>query len=515
MIFFGGHPRPPGFGPLPRGLAVAAMAAVTVVPLAASAAGAAPAAPTAYALYGSAQPLRWVGSPPVSDLVAPFVEGRTGNLPLAHAEARLAEPDEKTATLSGDAIEGLTCTGYNQNTCKDPFLASAVADHPARSVDARHAEQSASFSGPEGKWPGNIQAVTDCAGHCGQQLVTSLGRASASSGKLPGYVRIGSSSASQELNMDDKGRLVSSARSELKNVSIGPNAEVRFSSLLTTAQGFGSGAPNAKDGKADVRITDFVILDNPVELTRAGLRLANPGPSEQEAYDGAKVLLQKLRERGIVLELPDFNAQLVKSPAHVAVDTRGLRVYFQHSAGPVQAGAVSSPLELGHATAVVAALDANQTIEVRENPNGGVTVETTAPTAAPTAGPGGTNPGPTVKPAPPRNTAGAPTSGGGKPPTGGSSTGAPSSSGSATATPPPGGEAPGTNPSVEIPGLPTDLTDPSALPTNPDETALPSIDEIQRNLGLRGAKSVSRAFGAFLGLGLILPLARFVIRRLG
>jgi hypothetical protein len=38
---------------------------------------------------------------------------------------------------------------------------------------------------------------------------------------------------------------------------------------------------------------------------------------------------------------------------------------------------------------------------------------------------------------------------------------------------------------------------------------------VQRNLGLRGANSVSRAFGAFLGLGLILPLARFVIRRLG
>jgi hypothetical protein len=38
---------------------------------------------------------------------------------------------------------------------------------------------------------------------------------------------------------------------------------------------------------------------------------------------------------------------------------------------------------------------------------------------------------------------------------------------------------------------------------------------VERKLGLRGARSVSRAFGAFLGLGLILPLARFVIRRLG
>jgi hypothetical protein len=41
------------------------------------------------------------------------------------------------------------------------------------------------------------------------------------------------------------------------------------------------------------------------------------------------------------------------------------------------------------------------------------------------------------------------------------------------------------------------------------------VEDVQRKLGLRGAQSVSRAFGAFLGLGLILPLARFVIRRLG
>jgi len=52
-------------------------------------------------------------------------------------------------------------------------------------------------------------------------------------------------------------------------------------------------------------------------------------------------------------------------------------------------------------------------------------------------------------------------------------------------------------------------------PGNPDETALPSIGDVERNLGLRGAHSVSRAFGAFFGLGLILPLARFLIRRLG
>jgi hypothetical protein len=59
------------------------------------------------------------------------------------------------------------------------------------------------------------------------------------------------------------------------------------------------------------------------------------------------------------------------------------------------------------------------------------------------------------------------------------------------------------------------VIDPTQGLEDPNYTALPSLDDVQRNLGLRGAHSVSRAFGAFLGLGLILPLARFVIRRLG
>jgi hypothetical protein len=506
-------------GPLPRALAVAAISAVAVVPLAASAAGAAPAAPTAYALYGSAQPLRWIGSPPVSDLVVPFVEGRTSNLANGHAEARLAEPDEKTTTLSGDAVEGLNCVGYTEKACnKDAFFASAVADHPAPPDHAApaHREQAASFGGPEGKWPGSIQAVTDCPGRCGEQLVRSQGRGSASSGRLPGYVRIGSSSASHDLDIDDKGRLVSNARSELRNVVIGPKEEIRFSSLLTTAHGFGSGAANSKDGKAEIRIADFFILDQAVELTRAGLRLANRGPSEQEAYDGAKVLVQELRKRGIVLELPDFDAQLVKTPTHVAVDTRGLRVRFEHSAGPVQAGAVGSPLELGRATAVVAAVDANQKIEIAENPNG-VTVQTTAPPAAPAADPrgdaggaGGTKA--TQSTGPKTGTDRRPS------PSNGSDKGKTASS-QGTSSP----QTPAQNdvelpvppaPSVD-PGTPSgEVTDPTAL-VDPNQTALPSFEEVQNKLGLRGAQSVSRAFGAFLGLGLILPLARFVIRRLG
>jgi hypothetical protein len=45
------------------------------------------------------------------------------------------------------------------------------------------------------------------------------------------------------------------------------------------------------------------------------------------------------------------------------------------------------------------------------------------------------------------------------------------------------------------------------------QTAFPSPKDVVDNL--RGAHAVSGAFGAFFALGLILPLARFLIRRLG
>lgn len=500
-------------GRLPRGLAVAAVAAVTVVPLAASAASAAPAAPTAYAAFGSAQPLFWRSPSTVGEIHAPSVVGRSNNTPapVASATASLTSPDEHPITLSGEEIAGLSCVGYAEK-CRDPFAPIAKADHSG--PKAAHSEQSAAFAGREGKFPGSIKALTDCAGNCGDQFIRSAGEATGPAGALAGYVSIGSSLARQDLTVDDKGRLVSNATSELKNVSIGPKNEVHFSSLITNAQAIGSGAENTKDGRADLRITDFFILDNRVELTRAGLRLANGGPSEQEAYDGAKVLLQKLRDRGIRLELPNFDAQLAKTPAHVAAETQGLRVYFEQNVGSVQASALPYPLELGHATAVVAALDApDRNIQVKENPNGGVTVENTPSTTAPVASPGGGGPttsGPRVTP--PRD--GKAGGSGGRPVTADPGKGPSTSTGTATPAPAPGSETPGVTPPVGDPGLPTGVTDPSVL-EDPGLTALPSPGDVADNLGLRGAKSVSRAFGAFLGLGLILPLARFVIRRLG
>jgi hypothetical protein len=498
-------------GTLPRGLAVAALAAVTVVPLAASSAAAAPAAPTAYALFGSAQPLVW-GNPsssvPVGNLHVPFVWGKTNNVAVAKAEAKLADPNETVKPLSGEEISGLQCAGFDEKVhpCKDPFKPEALVEHAG--PDARHAEKTASFAGKDGKFPGDIQAVIDCGGNCGPQVVRSTGRAAGPSGVLPGYVSIGSSSATHDLSIDDKGRLVSTATSQLDNVSIGPKHEVHFSRLVTTAQAIGAGAANSKDGRADLRISDFYILDNPVELTRAGLRLANGGPSEQEAYDGAKVLLQKLKDRGITLELPNFDAQLTRTPAHVAVDTHGLRVTFGQTVGSVNPSSLTYPLELGHSTAVVAALDApGRTMDVNENSPGVPTVQNTEvpPAPAPPAA------GPTTSPTGPRKNVGTPTT---KPATG---------EGRGVAQPPTSGVKQGSSPAPvtgDAPPVPAPVVSPPTstvepeIGTNPDEVAL-NLRDLERRLGLRDAQSVSRAFGAFLGLGLILPLARFLIRRLG
>ncbi len=493
-------------GRLPRGLAVAAVAAVTVVPLAASSAMAAPAAPTAYATFGKAEPLVWGSSSsvPTGNLHVPFVWGKTNNVAIAKSEAKLADPDESLKLLSGDSISGLACqAGFDEKVCRDPFKPFAQVEHAG--PDARHAEMAASWPGKDGKLPGNIKAFTDCGGNCGPQVVRSFSGASGPAGALAGYVSVGSSSASQDLSIDDKGRLVSIARSQLDNVSIGPKNEVHFSSLVTTAQASGAGAENSKDGRADIRINDFFILDNAVELTRAGLRLANGGPSEQEAYDGAKVLLQKLKDRGILLELPNFDAQVAKTPSHVAVDTQGLRITFQQAVGSVSA--LNYPLELGRATAVVAALDApGRTMDVNENSSGVPTVENTQ--SAPAGGPG---PGPVSPPETARNPKGTPTT-----KVGGRETKEQPPPSKPTITQPAPTTVPGGLPVPPPPeiGTPTPTGDATPVLNNPDDVAF-GVRDVTDKLGLRGARSVSRAFGAFLGLGLILPVARFLIRRLG
>ncbi|MGH9003044.1 MAG: hypothetical protein ACRDYV_07940, partial [Acidimicrobiia bacterium] len=277
-------------GRLPRGSG-ALLVASTLVLLAPSPASAAAAAPAAYTVLTRAYPLFWAGSSglPVDGLNVPYVSGVTNNLPLTEAKAALAQPDLSVATLRGESIDGLTCAGFEESKCRDPFLPEAGVNH--FSADPGHREQAASFAGKDGKYPGSIHALTDCAGDCGNQLVRTLGEAAGPAGGLSGYITIGGSSANHDTTIDGAGRLTGVARSELRDAVIGPKGEIRFSSLTTTATASGLGAPNSKDGRGEIRVENFVILDNAVELTPAGLRLASGAPSEQEAYDGAKALL--------------------------------------------------------------------------------------------------------------------------------------------------------------------------------------------------------------------------------
>jgi hypothetical protein len=486
-------------GRLPRGLGalLVASAAVLVAPSPASAAAA---APTSYTVLARAYPLFWAGSSglPVDALKVPYVSGVTNNLPLTEARAALAQPDLSVAALRGDAVQGLTCSGYDEGKCRDPFLPEAEAGH--FSADPAHHEQAASFQGKDGKYPGSIHALTDCAADCGNQLVRTLGGAAGPAGGLGGYITIGGSSASHDTAIDTGGRLTGVARSELRNGIIGPKGEIRFSSLSTTATATGLGAANSKDGRAEIRVENFVILDQPVELTPAGLRLASGAPSEQEAYDGAKALLEELKKRGITLELPDFASQVDRQADFVTVKVKGFTVRFDQSvqAPPgVPAQTVSQVLDLGSSTALVAAFDREGDIDVSIDGEK-VTVAAPPPAETPAAAPpsSGTSPPPATatKPQPARP-------------------------GPRAGVLPPSGEITVSGPPAPAPG-PGEITGP-AVPAppgenlGPDDVALPSADQIVDTLGLRGARSVSRAFGAFLGLGLIIPVARFVIRRLG
>jgi hypothetical protein len=487
-------------GRLPRGLG-AMLVASAVLLVAPSPASAAPAAPAAYTVLARAYPLFWAGSSglPVDDLKVPYVSGVTNNLPLTEAKAALAQPDLSVAAMRGAAIQGLTCSGYDESKCRDPFLPEAEAGH--FSVDAAHHEQAASFQGKDGKFPGSIHALTDCVADCGNQLVRILGEVAGPPGGIGGYITIGGSSASHDTAIDTAGRLTGVARSELRDGVIGPKGEIRFSSLSTAATASGLGAANSKDGRAEVRAENLVILDQAVELTPAGLRLASGAPSEQEAYDGAKALLQELKKRGITLELPDFASQVDRQPDFVTVKAKGFTVRFDQSVqGPpgVPAQTVSQVLDLGSSTALVAAFDRERDIDVSIDGEK-VTVaapppaDTTAPAPASstTQVPSSTNPGNNKPPKPVTRPV--------LPPNGVVTVEAP-----APATTPEGG-------AVDTPQGPA--TPGETL--GPDNQALPSADQIVDTLGLRGARSVSRAFGAFLGLGLILPVARFVIRRLG
>ncbi|MGH9001200.1 MAG: hypothetical protein ACRDY7_17620 [Acidimicrobiia bacterium] len=504
--------------------------------VAAPTASAAGVPPTSYTVVARAYPLYWEGSSGLSvgeKLRVPYVAGMTNNLPVAEASAAIALPDLSVTAMSGPAVEGLTCEGYEEKRCRtDAFLPEAAASH--RSPDPATARQRATFGGPEGKAPGAILALNQCGGDCGKQLVRSHANAEGPPGGIPGYISVSGSVASHDVTVDDNGRLHGVARSELRNGVIGPEGEVTFSRLTSISNASGTGADNSKGGTSTIEVTDMVILGYRVELTSAGLRLAHGGLSEQEAYDGAKALLAKLRdERGITLEFGNLAGDVTRKAAHVTVQTKALRVKFAavQTANGVASSRIEQVMDLGSSTVLVAAFDSKRRIDVSYEgddmvveaepepaptsasapppapaPAGGGPAETGAPGQA-TISPGGTD---GERSAPSRlrpsgkvkftlkNRAAA------KPPADPAEVAAPAPAPAEPTTPAP------SEPDVsELPVTP-------AAPTEPDE----GPDEVTIGIGdltsgLRDARTVTRAFGAFLALGLVLPLARFVIRRCG
>lgn len=521
-------------GRLLGGLSAASVVTLASIPVA----SAAPAAPAAYAAVARAYPLNWDGYSGIAvndDLRVPYVSGLSNHAPVARAEAALALPDLSVKTMTGESIQGLACQGYEAKRCRDPFLPEAVAGHA--SAEPTAARQFASFLGRAGQNPGQIDALLGCGGDCGEQLVRTTAEALAPAGAIPGMISIGSSSAKQDVNLDDSGRVVGSAVSELRNVAIGPEREVTFSRLTSTARAVGTGLENSKEGQGAVSVSDLVILGNPVELTGAGLRLAHGAVSEQEAYDGAKALLAKLRdERGIGLEFGKVTGEVLQEAAQVTVQVAALRVRFDPVKTPrgVAAERIEEILDLGSSTMVLMAFDRERRIDVSYE--GDDVVVQAEPEAAPTTTPA-------AAPAPPESPTAAPsstaTSGAAKVNPGPASSPSssakfqlpsnaavkvkvqparPASKPAAPTTP-----VPTPVPATPLPETPADSTPapvPEAVPSPAVEPSLDGVDEEAFGLrdisrSLEDARAVSRAFGVFLALGLVLPLARFVIKRFG
>jgi hypothetical protein len=295
---------------------------------------------------------------------------------------------------------------------------------------------------------------------------------------------------------------------------------VTFSRLTSTARAVGAGADNAKDGHATVSVADMVILGNPVELTGAGLKLSHGAVSEQEAYDGAKALLAELRqEHGIGLEFGDQADDILREASQVTVRVEALTVRFDSVQTPQSVGkSIEQVVSLGSSTMLIMAFDRERQIDVSYEGDD-VVVQAQPEGQAPAASPA-------TAPPPTPSTAGAPT-----PSTAGQAKSGPAGPNvpklqpngdvrvrvkpNPAPAPAPAPTAPPVTPGVELEG--------EAVPAPATESPAPSTGGVDENAfgikdiseGLKDARAVSRAFGAFLALGLVLPLARFIIKRFG
>jgi len=272
----------------------------------------------------------------------------------------------------------------------------------------------------------------------------------------------------------------------------------------------------------------MVVLGNPVELTGAGLKLSHGAVSEQEAYDGARALLAKLRsEHGISLEFGDQADDILREASQVTVRVQALRVRFDpRVAAPQRVGErIEQVIHLGASTMVLMAFDRERQIDVSyEGDDVVVQAQPEAqPAASPPAGPAPSATAPSAAPAP---SATAPA----KAPQASGSSSSPRlpSNAKVKVRVNPARPAPAPAPTPAAPDPAPEVGAGEAVPPPAAvEVPLPERGATTEGLGeealglpdlgrsLKDARAVSRFFGAFLALGLVLPLARFVIRRFG
>lgn len=441
-----------------------------------------------------AYPVRVGGSGAAAgvDLLVPYATGLTGVEGSTDAASALVVADFTRRSLASPELRNLTCSvDIAPEECREPFSPLLLATQEAPGWD-----RSASFDRP----------ATDADSSPTARLQATIGsdrrsfsEASSPGGALRGYLSFETATARGEARVDESGRVVTVARAELSGVVIGPNGEIRAEQLRTIASSGWVGSEAAREPRASVEVDGLIILDQPVELTPQGLRLRQGAPSEQEAYDGARVLLLELASRGIAVEAPVWGID--RSGGGVAARAQGFRVRFEQAVtgGPVEAPRLVYEIELGSSSASIAP---GVLSRPRATEGGSLDVFSAdlglrrfeSPAAQPA-------PAGSVE-----RSAGNRRSRPGSPDRGESEAAA---AGAVEAGPaPPTGEPSASFPPESVGERPTQTS------AELSEIAAPTLGPSRSAESRRAARSVSGAFGAFLGLALVLPIARVIIRRL-
>ena len=263
----------------------------------APASGAAPTPPASYAAAGARLPAV------LGRLRRAIGGGRTaGPVRLRGDQPRRRSPGPRPSSpcptcpprpMTGEQIARPDLHGLSEKRCADPFLPEATVGHSSRRPGERR-DQAASFGGKDSKWPGHIDALNSCDGDCGNQLVRTLSEAAGARRRAErlhhlGRVAAGPPRRHRRRLRPAHGRCPLRAAGRRHR----PEGEVTFSRLTSTATRLRPGVRRTpRTARPDRRRRHGHPRQRRGADPRPVCSCPAGPPSEQEAYDGAKALLE-------------------------------------------------------------------------------------------------------------------------------------------------------------------------------------------------------------------------------